>query len=1328
MSAFLNEYNVTPTVSGQSIGNIDVVNVSGGTGPYTISWSGATVNGYTTSTQWDQNNVAEGVYKATITDTNSNVGTTLVYLSAYTNPTFSALVTSYSCVTNPNLYCEVTVYSAGTNNVWSPLSGQQSASTFNYSLYKDGTLFESKTIATADTQTSQAFKNLTNGEYMLNIGREQSLTRNFKVTDAQCTASSISVSATSNPAYRLSAITSAYTINSHFAAAEMYIGNTPGFHTTGLNNWTHVLNTPGHWFFTGNTDSGGVMDYPNVNPNTARTTDTDRYWYLGVSGSSDCQEGWNCGPSGVVNGDPVVAAAQKDLTGATINTSAFRGTYYYHRYLNKFFMWDSTTGTTNSDYAWVTYNPTADRDLKGDPVSSEIITQKNSTFEHLALTAAGTSLIFPYVGESDVVGDYRGYASRLQNNFCKTSIRHPFISGDTSKASLISPCSYLDYTHDVYLVQSGGSNSSASVVLAYFRDNNGTYGESGATHYITLDFQKESGTTVSFNKGQSARAFQRDAYGQQIIVGNPEESDDPEVQEIILRAKQQAITQFEEEYPELAGGGGEDEMAPVDEGGPDEDGSRDLDELFERYSEIDVFMAIYEEILLHLLDSSGVDLNQYISTQYKEFSTIILRNGPNDGVSPSGAHRSPYDIGSNITTQGGIKVRVIRSGNEGERFRIQMTPTMGETSLAYATNATLDISASSATFKTYYEINFDLTDSTTWSGSSQSAPTWVTGTELQRFLGGTRVGYMVPDYYGIFYGVGLTGTGANYTVTPTTPTFISNNSAITLTETTTYNPNIATNSQSLGNVVGNNNVQFSKDCDFNPRCGKELTVPNIRPKASATLQTFKEPTVVLEGLSKTNTSLENLKIINLSGYSGNTPIITANTSGTTSDLLLEKSYLKINIHAYDYATSKLRIKPNYSYLFNTLSEISNSQNRKLGIALSAETLIPLSGLPTASTWQYIIKPSFIFKDKSTKDPIWLDNYNYLGGVGINSSKDYYMALVEPPSEPDLRNQQINYDPRKSTGNLRIVSTTKQVTDVPDFLGTQSAFTWSALTLPYPPQSNVQVVVNGVTLVQSLSTDVNAFTSISEYSPTGDYWWQGNRLILRPATVKDGDIVQVLYPAVTDKNYYNQRLTVGTVGTDSNANIYQDSSNYYINLEYPPLGAIQLILNGQVLTEGTDFQKVGEKRIQFLTYVVDGTVDLSSSDVISMYYLTQYNLTGLASTRNPIVDVSINKKLYVVEEVKLVVIDSNGDIVQEVMDTFDSSVGGVVSSRFTIDTPSFGTYSYTVQSKRYYPLLNNKEITTERSTKPISFIIDRTTFYSPYNKIPKNSGVGFGSYD
>ena len=40
---------------------------------------------------------------------------------------------------------------------------------------------------------------------------------------------------------------------------------------------------------------------------------------------------------------------------------------------------------------------------------------------------------------------------------------------------------------------------------------------------------------------------------------------------------------------------------------------------------------------------------------------------------------------------------------------------------------------------------------------------------------------------------------------------------------------------------------------------QNLTVPLIRPKASATLQTFKEPIVILEGLSKPNSLFRGFK-------------------------------------------------------------------------------------------------------------------------------------------------------------------------------------------------------------------------------------------------------------------------------------------------------------------------------------------------------------------------------------------------------------------------------------------------------------------------------------
>ena len=116
----------------------------------------------------------------------------------------------------------------------------------------------------------------------------------------------------------------------------------------------------------------------------------------------------------------------------------------------------------------------------------------------------------------------------------------------------------------------------------------------------------------------------------------------------------------------------------------------------------------------------------------------------------------------------------------------------------------------------------------------------------------------------------------------------------------------------------------------------------------------------------------------------------------------------------------------------------------------------------------------------------------------------------------------------------------------------------------------------------------------------------------------------------------------------------------------------------------------------------------------MYYLTQYNVTGLASTKNPIVKATIDKHVYLIEELKLVVYDSNGDIVQEELETFDTTKEGRTTSNFIISVPLPGTYSYNVQSKRYYPLINGSEISTENSTMAITFTIDKTTFYSPYN--------------
>ena len=1302
MSIFLNEYQVTPTVSGQSTGSIISVNASGGTAPYTVSWSGATVNGYITSTQWNLYDLAEGVYKATITDVNSNVGDTLVYLSAYTLPTFSALVTSYSCITNTNKFCEISVYSAGTSTLTN-----QSAATLNYSLYRDGTLVKSKVVTSADTSssTTHTFKNLRNGMYSLTIGRQESLIRNFLVTDTECTASSITLSSgTINSSggeiitAPFSAITSAWTKNYHFAAANYYVGTSPSTYTTGLYNWGHILNAPGHWFFTGDS-STGRLNYPDVNPNSARTTDTTRYWYLGVSGTTNCQEGWNCSPLGI-NGDPLVAATSYDLTGATISGASHRGTYYYHRYLDKFFVWDSTTGITESDYAWVTYNPTANRGINGDPVASEIVTTNANTFK---FSWIGDDSTFVITNGANQVKSLKGEAIGAYANQLTTEVKlgGGYISGDTQRASYISKCSYLDYSHDIHLYPSGSTEQTASVVLAYFRDDNYLYGQSGATHYLTLDFQQCSGATVSFNKGQSARAFQRDAYGTQLIQGNPCGADaPPEVQALCHEAQMVAVEGFINEFPDIVASFGLTD---------DNIGEFSYEELYVIFSENDTFLNLYNELLLNLLSDAGFEIeDQYITTTYKEFDTIVLRNGPK-GVADE--FTSPYTCTNALTTQGCIKIRVTRSGNSGQYFKIQMTDTMGPTGTF--SNTTKNVGTTN-TFNSAYEINFDLNTSSTWSGTSQSAPEWVSGTELQRFLGGTRVGYMANQYNAIVYQGGLTGTAANYTVSLANTQLISNSSAITLTQETIYAPDTDMY-KSLLDSVGNNNTNTSKSCDFYPICGKELKIPHIQPKVTGTIQTLVEPVVILEGLNKLGKDLESTKIINLSAYTGNTPIITANTSGATSDLLLNKSYLKLDIYSYHHSQNKFNLKPEYNYLFNTLSEISTPSLVKKGRALSGTTILPLSGLPTASTWQYIVKPSFIVKDKSTKDPIWIDNSTSKEKVQLDNSVDYYMALVDAPSEPKITNTEIKF---QSTSSVRLTSKYATVTGVPDFSGSQSGYTYSAITLPFVPSSNIQVMANGLTLKQT-DENSNAFVN-------GDYYINGIRITFASRTIKNGDIVQIIYPSNGDRSYYNQSFTVGTPGTTDTEQIYQDSANYYITLDYEALGAVSLTLNGQILTEGLDYRRVAPNKLQFLTYKVGEVPDFSSADVINMYYLTQYYVLGLASSSNPNVNVEINKKLGIKEELRFIVYDTNGNIVDKQITMFTTEEVGTIVKIFKITVPSAATYYYTVTHKRYYPLLNGKEITTERNSRRITFTIDSTTFYSPY-ATKKNDGTSFGAY-
>ena len=129
---FIQDYIVTPTLSGESTGTIDVSSVSGGTPPYTIQWYGPSPYPYDldSGSTFNISGLSGGTYTGRCIDSVGLSADTLIGVSAFTTPVFSATVTDDSCINNPNKFCEFTVWSAGTP------TEQFSAATFDYLLYR----------------------------------------------------------------------------------------------------------------------------------------------------------------------------------------------------------------------------------------------------------------------------------------------------------------------------------------------------------------------------------------------------------------------------------------------------------------------------------------------------------------------------------------------------------------------------------------------------------------------------------------------------------------------------------------------------------------------------------------------------------------------------------------------------------------------------------------------------------------------------------------------------------------------------------------------------------------------------------------------------------------------------------------------------------------------------------------------------------------------------------------------------------------------------------------------------------------------------------------
>jgi hypothetical protein len=90
---------------------------------------------------------------------------------------------------------------------------------------------------------------------------------------------------------------------------------------------------------------------------------------------------------------------------------------------------------------------------------------------------------------------------------------------------------------------------------------------------------------------------------------------------------------------------------------------------------------------------------------------------------------------TNFNVQGNIRVKITRSGDQGQFFKIEMTDTMGDKG-GIQTEATKDLGEANP-YNSLYTIEFALDDPATWT----AAPGYANGDELLKFLGPNEFGY-----------------------------------------------------------------------------------------------------------------------------------------------------------------------------------------------------------------------------------------------------------------------------------------------------------------------------------------------------------------------------------------------------------------------------------------------------------------------------------------------------------------------------------------------------------------------------------------------------------
>ena len=226
------------------------------------------------------------------------------------------------------------------------------------------------------------------------------------------------------------------------------------------------------------------------------------------------------------------------------------------------------------------------------------------------------------------------------------------------------------------------------------------------------------------------------------------------------------------------------------------------------------------------------------------FNDVLLsqkyENTPINGGVTAGTKGNMY---YSLRDHGCIRLRAERYGQYGEKFKIRMTDTLGDQG-GIQSGATCGLFSGDPSYQTAYDIQFNLLNPTTWTGTSNNAPSYAKGTELLKFLGNQRVGIwgmgMGPD--NTWYDFYLSGSQSNMVVDNSSyikNTLITEEDLESLTKTNqiidTSTVNSATTNVSFTTFVEN---------DYYKQYGGGLpgfpNIPWIRPNVLIDIQEIKD--------------------------------------------------------------------------------------------------------------------------------------------------------------------------------------------------------------------------------------------------------------------------------------------------------------------------------------------------------------------------------------------------------------------------------------------------------------------------------------------------------